>query len=181
MTPPRFHLFETALGRCAVAWRNDLIIRILLPAASDESRHTTIMRIDAHAAAATPPARIAEITWKIAALCDGAPQDFGPAPLERSTIDPFAARVYARLEKVGFGRTTTYGAIAAELGDRSLARAVGAALGANPFPIVIPCHRVTGANGALGGFSAPGGAGTKRRLLEIEGAFTASTLPLFAR
>ena len=95
------------------------------------------------------------------------------------TIEPLANRVYEILLRVPFGETTTYGAIAAELGDKALSRAVGAALGTNPFPIVIPCHRVIAAGGGMGGFSAPGGTGAKRRLLEIEGAFRAETLPLF--
>ncbi|HNR78399.1 MAG TPA: methylated-DNA--[protein]-cysteine S-methyltransferase, partial [Parvularculaceae bacterium] len=75
--------------------------------------------------------------------------------------------------------STTYGAIAEELGDKNLSRAVGAAMGANPFPIIIPCHRVTGAGGKMGGFTAPGGTGTKKKLLDIEGAFAAEKLPLF--
>ncbi len=129
----------------------------------------------------TPPGAVAAVIGKIARLCAGEPQDFSDAPLDRTRIEPFAARVFTVLERTGFGETTTYGAIAATLGDKALSRAVGAALGANPFPIVIPCHRVLAAKGAMGGFSAPGGAATKRRLLEIEGAFAAERLPLFTR
>ncbi len=174
------HLFETAIGRCAVVWRGAMIVRVLLPAASEETLRATIARLYPGATDAQPPAPIASVIGKIVALCRGEAQAFDDAPLNRALIEPFAARVYAALDKVGFGETTTYGAIAEALGDKALSRAVGAALGANPFPIVIPCHRVTAAGGAMGGFSAPGGAATKRILLEIEGAFAASTLPLFS-
>jgi methylated-DNA-[protein]-cysteine S-methyltransferase len=180
MPAAEFQIFETSLGRCAILWRGALIIRILLPTETEGSLRAAVMRAQADIEEAPPPAPIASVAAKIAAFCRGEAQDFAPAPLDRSQIDPFAARVYAALDKVGFGETTSYSAVAEALGDRSLARAVGAALGANPFPIVIPCHRVTGANGAIGGFSAPGGTGTKRRLLDIEGAFAASRLPLFA-
>ena len=72
----------------------------------------------------------------------------------------------------------TYGEIARAVGDPGAARAVGAALGANPFPVIVPCHRVLAADGALHGFSAPGGITTKRRMLELEGApgFAQTTL-----
>ncbi len=106
---------------------------------------------------------------------------FDGVPLDRDGIEPLANKVYDILLRVPFGETTTYGAIAEELGDKALSRAVGAALGQNPFPVIIPCHRVTAAGGKMGGFSAPGGTDTKRRLLEIEGAFAAEKLPLFGR
>jgi methylated-DNA-[protein]-cysteine S-methyltransferase len=176
-----FHLFDTSIGRCAIVWREGLIIRILLPAGRDDQRRAAIARAHPGAEEAPPPSPVAKVIEKIAALCRGEPQEFADAPLDRTMIEPFAAQVYAALDHVGFGETTTYGAIAQKLGDKGLARAVGAALGANPFPIVIPCHRVTAAKGAMGGFSAPGGVETKRTLLEIEGAFAASKLPLFAR
>jgi methylated-DNA-[protein]-cysteine S-methyltransferase len=89
-------------------------------------------------------------------------------------------RVYACTRAIPPGRTRTYGEIAAALGDPGLSRAVGQALGRNPWPIVIPCHRVTAVDGRAGGFSAPGGAATKLRLLDIEGALAPETLPLFS-
>ena len=181
MSAPFFHVFDTALGRCAIIWRAGLIVRILLPESTSDRLRARILKVQHGAEERRPPAPVAAVAEKIIALCRGEPQDFKDAPLDRSGIDPFAAQVYAALEKIGFGETTTYGAIAEALGGRALSRAVGAALGANPFPIAVPCHRVTAAGGAMGGFSAPGGAATKRKLLEIEGAFAASTLPLFAR
>lgn len=128
---------------------------------------------------ASPPAFVDAIIAKIVSLCDGQSVSFADVPLDRSGIEPPANRIYDILIKVPFGETTTYGAIAEELGDKNLSRAVGAAMGANPFPIIIPCHRVTGAGGKMGGFTAPGGTDTKRKLLDIEGAFAADKLPLF--
>ena len=100
--------------------------------------------------------------------------------LDERGAEPFAARVYALARAIPPGRTLTYGDIARSLGDLALSRAVGRALGANPWPIVVPCHRVLAAGGGKGGFSAPGGAATKLRMLRIEGALAPETLPLFA-
>ncbi len=174
-----YALFDTAVGDCALIWKGRLIVRLLLPAGDDARQRLAVARAAPDAREEIAPTEIAKVMSDIAALCRGEPQDFKSAPLDRAQIEPFAARVYAALDTVGFGETTTYGAVAERLGDRSLSRAVGAALGANPFPIIIPCHRVTAANGAMGGFSAPGGAATKRKLLDIEGALAAERLPLF--
>ena len=81
-----------------------------------------------------------------------------------------ARRVYEVARTIPPGATLTYGEIAARLELPGAARDVGQALGRNPFPLVVPCHRVVAAGGRLGGFSARGGAATKRRLLAIEGA-----------
>ena len=179
MSPTLYHLFDTAVGRCALLWRGERLTGVLLPAENDGAMSRAIHRRDANAAAAAPEPFAAAAIENVRRLCDGEPVGFSDAPLDRDRIEPLANRIYDILLRVPFGETTTYGAIAEELGDKNLSRAVGAAMGANPFPIIIPCHRVTGAGGKMGGFSAPGGAMTKRRLLEIEGAFAADKLPLF--
>jgi methylated-DNA-[protein]-cysteine S-methyltransferase len=138
-----------------------------------------ILRRDAGASEAPTPAFADAAICSIQRLCAGERAGFDGAPLDREPVEPFANKVYDILLSVKFGETTTYGAIAEALGDKAMSRAVGAALGANPFPIIIPCHRVVAAGGRMGGFSAPGGSDTKRRLLEIEGAFAAEKLPLF--
>src|SRR5262249_25431219 len=99
--------------------------------------------------------------------------------LDESRVPEFHRRVYAIARSIPPGGTLTYGDIANRLGDPTLARAVGQALGENPFPIIVPCHRVLAANGRLGGFSAPGGTTTKLKLLRIEGADAAAQLELF--
>lgn len=179
MTPAAFSLFDAAVGRCAVIWRDDAIIGVALPGACDEATRGAVRRRHPQAAETAPPAFVENVIAKMIRLCEGEAVNFDDAPLDRSGIEPFANRVYDILLRTPPGETTTYGAIAVELGGAALSRAVGAALGANPFPIIIPCHRVTAAGGKMGGFSAPGGADTKRRLLDIEGALSIEKLPLF--
>jgi methylated-DNA-[protein]-cysteine S-methyltransferase len=106
----------------------------------------------------------------IAAIVSGKSVDAGAIALDMEGIPEFSRRVYEVTAAIPMGRTMTYGEVAARLGDAGASRAVGQALGKNPFPIVVPCHRVLAAGGKSGGFSAPGGVATKRRLLEIEGA-----------
>ncbi|MEK7266453.1 MAG: methylated-DNA--[protein]-cysteine S-methyltransferase [Pseudomonadota bacterium] len=179
MQETRFHLFDTAIGRCAVLWRGEALTGVLLPSAEDAATRAAVKRRSPSATEEAPPPFARRAIEKIVRLCAGESVAFDDIPLDRSAIEPFANRVYDILLKTPAGETTTYGAIAEALGDKAASRAVGAALGANPFPIIIPCHRVTAAGGRMGGFSAPGGADTKRRLLEIEGAFAAEKLPLF--
>ena len=107
---------------------------------------------------------------RITALLRGEPCDLGSIDLDMSDVPEFHCRVYAVARTIPPGRTLTYGDVAARLGEPGAARAVGQALGRNPFAIIVPCHRVVAAGGRLGGFSAGGGAVTKRRILAIEGA-----------
>ena len=104
------------------------------------------------------------------ALLGGERVDLADVALDMADVAPFHQRVYEQTRAIPAGATSTYGEIAARIGDPGNARAVGEALGRNPFPIIVPCHRVLAASGKLGGFSAFGGAMTKRRMLIIEGA-----------
>ena len=131
-------------------------------------------------AAATPPEWVGEAIDAIRALRSGTPVDLNAVALDFDGAGEFEASVWRAARAIPPGRTVTYGALAAQLGDPQAAQAVGRALGRNPWPIVVPCHRVTAADGRTGGFSAPGGAATKLKLLEIEGALAAESLPLFA-
>ena len=113
-------------------------------------------------------------------LLSGGRDHLSDLPLDMERIDPFRRKVYAIARGIPPGETLSYGAIAEKLGDKALARDVGEAMGKNPFPIVVPCHRVVAANGKLGGFSAPGGATTKLKMLAIEGAAVNGQQDLFA-
>lgn len=175
-----FALFDTRIGRCGIVWRGDALIGVHLPEASDEAARRGLARRFPAAASAPPPAAIGEAIARIAAFLAGAPDDFADLPLDEGGVGAFERAVYRACRAIPAGQTSTYGAIAAALGAPGQARAVGQALGRNPWPIVIPCHRVTGAGGWMGGFSAPGGRATKLKLLELEGALSADTLPLFA-
>ncbi|MEM7685817.1 MAG: MGMT family protein [Pseudomonadota bacterium] len=119
---------------------------------------------------AAPPVEIARAITEITALLDGEAADLSKIPCDLSRVDPFAVKVYDATRAIPAGRTSTYGAIAVQLGDKTLARNVGQALGRNPVPIIVPCHRVVGAGGKLVGFSADGGVETKLKMLAIEGA-----------
>ncbi|WP_290737044.1 methylated-DNA--[protein]-cysteine S-methyltransferase [Amaricoccus sp.] len=164
--------FDTALGRCAVAWSGHGLRRVLLPDREGAVRR----RLERMGAGpAPPPPDVAAAIAAIVAHVAGAPAEFGGVLLDEAGVEPFERRVYAALRRVPRGVTTTYGALAEAVGAPGAAREVGVAMGRNPWPIVVPCHRVLAAEGRLGGFSAPGGAETKRRLLALEGVHPGGT------
>lgn len=151
--------FETAIGTCGVRWSAAGVAAVALPGS----------RMPAATEGDVPPAVAAAVEGMVALLA-GDRRDLREVVLDERGVDAFRRRVYAATRAVGPGETATYGEIARAIGVPDAARAVGAALGANPFPIVVPCHRVLAADGSLHGFSAPGGTATKRRMLEIERA-----------
>ena len=181
MDAPGFALFDTAIGRCAVIWSGAGLIGVQLPEANDEIARQRLARRFPGAMSAPPPAAAAAAMARIAAFLAGASDDFATLKLDDGGIGAFERAVYRETRAIPAGATATYGAIATALGDVHQSRRVGQALGRNPWPIVVPCHRVTGAGGWMGGFSAPGGRETKLKLLELEGALAAETLPLFAQ
>lgn len=164
-----FAFFETPLGDCGVAWRGDLVVATHLP---EKGGAAAASRLAARASATegTPPPVIQRAIDAMTGLLSGGQTDLSFIACDFGGIDAFSADVYAAARSVPAGKAVTYGAIAAELGDKQLARKVGTALGRNPFPIIVPCHRVMGADGKLTGFSAPGGIETKLKMLAIEGA-----------
>ena len=180
MKAPGFALFDTAVGRCAIVWHAAGLLGVHLPEADDSRSRRTLARRFPGAVEAQPSGAAAGAMARIAAFLAGAPDDFATVTLDESGIGAFERAVYRAARAIPAGSTSTYGAIAAALGDVRHARRVGQALGRNPWPIVVPCHRVTGASGWMGGFSAPGGRRTKLRLLELEGALAPDSLPLFA-
>jgi len=180
MSETGFTLFGTPIGACGIAWGPDGMIGLQLPEANEAAALARLRRRFPGLERAQPPPAIAAATRRIAAFLGGAKDDFADLPLDLDRVGAFERAVYAAARAIPAGETRTYGALAAGLGDPGQARAVGQALGRNPWPIVIPCHRVTAADGRTGGFSAPGGRATKLRLLEIEGALAPDTLPLFA-
>jgi methylated-DNA-[protein]-cysteine S-methyltransferase len=165
-----YALFETAIGRCGAAWSSRGIIGVQLPEKTHEATRTRLLRhCPAAEAADTPPKLIARAIEDIQALLRGQKKSLRTITLDMSRVAPFNARVYDTARAIPPGHTRTYGEIARAIGDASAARAVGQALARNPFPIVVPCHRVIGANDKLVGFSASGGLAAKLRLLQIEG------------
>lgn len=165
--------FATALGTCGVRWSKVGISEVLLPRARTPSGAQPV-ELD------SAPGAVCDAVAQIVALLGGERRDLREIALDESRLDVFQRAVYAATRQIGPGETATYGEVARATGEPNLAREVGATLGRNPFPIIVPCHRVLAADGALTGFSAPGGIETKRRLLQIEGAPGFTQQALFA-
>lgn len=166
-------IFETAIGRCAIAWSERGVAGVQLPEASDAETRGRVVRRLPRAVEQTPPPAIRHVIDGIVELLAGhrtPAASLAFVELDLRGIPDFERDVYAVARTVGPGDTVTYGDIARRLGDPGASRAVGQALGRNPWPLVVPCHRVLAASGRLGGFSASGGAALKLRLLQIERA-----------
>lgn len=162
-----YTIFETALGEFALAWSGAGLRRVFLPG---DYRDAMVQRLEKLGATpADPDRRVAALADRIEDYAEGAEVDFSDAAMDLSGVPEFHRRAYDLLLTIPWGQTTTYGEMARRLGDVNLSRAVGQAMGANPLPLVIPCHRVLATGGGAGGFSAPGGAATKRVMLALEG------------
>jgi methylated-DNA-[protein]-cysteine S-methyltransferase len=170
MSEQHFALFETAIGAVGIAWNARGLIGVQLPHADEAKTRRRMHQRFPEAQEAPPPPEVQAAINGITALLRGEPRDLADIKIDDSATPEFNAKVYAITRKVPPGRTITYGEIATQLGDKLLARDVGQALGQNPCPIVMPCHRVLAAGGKSGGFSAVGGVVTKLKLLSIEGA-----------
>jgi methylated-DNA-[protein]-cysteine S-methyltransferase len=162
-----FTIFDTAIGSAGLAWSEAGLVGVHLPERDPEGVRRNFQRRFAGAAEAAAPPALAPVIAGIQALMRGEAADLSAVLLAPDRVPAFDARVYEITRAIPPGETLTYGEVAARLGDKLLARDVGAALGRNPWPIVVPCHRVTAAGGRLGGFSARGGARTKLKLLAI--------------
>lgn len=165
-----YTIFATAAGVCGIAWNDVGIIRFLLPERNAEAVERHFRRRLPDARTAAPPPEVTEVIAAVERYFAGEPTDFSAVALDLAGADVFFEQVYQAVRRIGWGQTTTYGAIAKELGaGPEAARDVGQAMAKNPVPLIIPCHRVLAAGGKLGGFSAPGGAAAKTRMLELEG------------
>jgi methylated-DNA-[protein]-cysteine S-methyltransferase len=169
-TAQGFAVFATAIGHCGIAWGEHGLVSVRLP---DRSAAITLGRLRSRfpeAGEIEPPPAIRQGIEEIVALLRGERRSLAGIELDLDGVPEFHRRVYEIARTIPPGQTVTYGEIANRLGMPGSAQAVGRAMGANPFPIVVPCHRVLGAGGKLTGFSAPGGVETKRRMLLLEGA-----------
>ena len=174
-----FAFFDTAIGRCAVAWGENGILATTLPGATERGALARFHRLLPGAGVGEPPPRVAETIDGITALLAGEPRDLRDAILDTRGVASFDRRVYDVARRVMPGETIAYGEVAARVGPGADPRKVGRAMARNRYPLIVPCHRVVAAGGRLGGFSAPGGARTKLRLLEIEAAHATGPLTLF--
>lgn len=180
MTPQAFALFDSPIGTCGVAWNRNGIAGMQLPAAHPEVTRAHIQKRWPDAIEAVPPPGVQRAIERVLALLKGEKTDLSDIPLDLEDAPEFKRKVWDIARAIPPGQTMTYGDIAKRLGvGPEMARDVGQAMGSNPIPIIVPCHRVVAASGKMGGFSAPGGVDTKRRMLEIEGAAVLSAGPLF--
>ena len=170
MTTYSFSLFDTAIGTCGIVWTARGIAGVQIHNASELATRATLLRRFAGAEETTPPAQVQRAIDGIVALLRGEKRDLSDVTIDADDLPEFNRKVYDIARTILPGSTLTYGEIAERLGDKLLARDVGQALGKNPIPLIVPCHRVLAAGGKTGGFSAPGGVVSKLRLLTIEGA-----------
>lgn len=174
-----FTVFDTPIGPCGIAWGSHGITGVQLPERHATATRERLRQRHPDTPEASPPPQVQQTIQDITALLHGESRDLSHIELDMAGIPTFRRQLYAQLRQIPPGSTVTYGDLAARIGDGCSARDVGEAMGKNPFPIIVPCHRVLAANGKMGGFSAPGGVTTKLRILNIEQARTDSTPTLF--
>ena len=164
-----YHIFEAARGHCGIAWSDAGVTRFQLPDSGTDATERNLLRRLPGAAPATPPPAVADAVHAAKRYFAGEKIEFSDVELDLEGQDEFFRRVYAAARRIGWGQTTTYGALAREFGDGwEIARDVGQAMAKNPVALIIPCHRVLAAGGKPGGFSAPGGTASKIKMLELE-------------
>ncbi len=179
MTGYTFAIFGTAIGSCGIVWGARGISGVQLPMGSEDKTRSRIVQRYGDIAEAPQPAEIQHAIEEIVELLEGRPNDLKDVVLDLDGVPEFHRGVYDIARDIPPGKTMTYGDIARRLGGVELSRDVGQALGRNPCPIVVPCHRVLAAGGKPGGFSANGGVVTKLKMLAIEGAVVNHTPSLF--
>ena len=171
-TTHNYLIFETAGGFCGIAWNNAGITRFQLPTKTVEAAERALLRRAPGAKPGAPTPEVGDAVAAVKRYFEGEETDFSGFTIDLGEQDPFFERIYEAARQVGWGRTTSYGALAKELGaGAEAARDVGQAMARNPVALIIPCHRVLAAGGKVGGFSAPGGSAAKRRMLALEGVY----------
>ena len=179
MTGQHFAIFDTAIGPCGIVWGERGVTGVQLPMGTEEKTRKRIHQRNGDVPEAAPPAEVRRAIDGMIELLAGKPNDLSDVVLDLDGVPEFNRGVYDIARKIPPGQTVTYGDIARKLGGVELSRDVGQALGRNPFPIVVPCHRVLAAGNKPGGFSANGGVVTKLKMLAIEGAAVNHTPSLF--
>jgi methylated-DNA-[protein]-cysteine S-methyltransferase len=179
MTDQHFALFDTAIGICGIEWGPRGINGVQLPMGSRDKTLARIRQRHGDITECEPTAEVKRAMDRIVDLLAGKPDDLADIALDLDGVPEFNRGVYDIARTIPPGKTMTYGDIAKKLGGVELSRDVGQALGRNPCPIVVPCHRVLAAGNKPGGFSARGGVSTKLKMLAIEGAAVNHTPSLF--
>ncbi|MEQ8496766.1 MAG: methylated-DNA--[protein]-cysteine S-methyltransferase [Gammaproteobacteria bacterium] len=170
MSTTGYTLFDTAIGPCGMAWNDAGVTAVQLPELTPAATLARLANRFPALAEASPRGAARRARDAICAHLDGRQRDLGAIELDFTGLTTFRRQLYTAARRIPPGQTVTYGELAARIGAQQSARAVGQAMGANPYPVIVPCHRVLAAGGRAGGFSAAGGATTKAWMLRIEGA-----------
>ncbi len=173
---PHHFIFETSYGFAAIGWRGTSISSFRLPSKTARAAESSILRRFPDSKPASPPAFVQTVMNDTQRYFEGERVDFSGVEIDLGEQQPLFRRIYDFVRSLGYGETTTYGAVAKALGEEpQMARTVGEAMSLNPVPLIVPCHRVTAAGGKIGGFSAPGGSYSKAHMLALEGVMPPST------
>ncbi len=167
-----YTFFSTAFGNCGIAWNEKGLIGFQLPETSSaEMEHKFSNRTHTKAAMEARPEWLRRLIEQVQQHFEGKLHDFSAAPIDWSRVSDFQRAVYLQTQDIKPGYKKSYGEISRLLAlGNDAARAVGVALASNPWPLIVPCHRVVSASDKLTGFSGAGGVRTKARLLTLEGA-----------
>lgn len=171
-----YHLFDTAFGTCAIAWSEAGLIRVQLPEPTRAETEARMRRAGAEPAGMPLPEFAVDAVSALQLYLSGTPVSLDALRLDESFVSAFNGSIYRALRAIPRGKTVTYGELAKQVGQPGAARAVGMAMGRNPWPVIVPCHRVLARGRKMGGFSAPGGTTTKERLLALEGVVVGDPL-----
>jgi methylated-DNA-[protein]-cysteine S-methyltransferase len=174
-----YTIFDTAVGRCGIAWGDSGVIGVQLPEVREIETRRRLFRLYPDARELPPPLSVESAIEGIAALLRGEGADLSGVTLDLGGIPAFNARVYAFTRTIPRGQTRTYGEVAASIRASGAVRSVAQAMARNPFVIIVPCHRVLEAGGYADTISPNGGSISKRRLLSIEGAGSPTSKTLF--
>lgn len=172
-------LFDTAIGTCGIAWSETGLRAVQLPEASADRALQRLRKRAGKSTSESRPDFVDATIRRLIGLLDSGRAELDDLPLDDHDAPPLDQRIWASTRRIPAGRTLSYGELAAQLDPAPIPRAVGQAMGRNPWPLIVPCHRVLAADGSMGGFSAAGGPSLKRRLLEIEGVVLPHTPDLF--
>lgn len=174
-----YTVFDTPVGRCGIAWSPLGIVGVQLPEAREIETRRLLLRQFPESRELRPPPEIEIAVEAIVTLLGGQPADFSDVTLDMREVQPFPRRVYEFTRTIPRGETLTYGEVAARLKAAGASHTVAQAIARNPFPLIVPCHRVLEAGGYTDRMCANGGSISKRRLLSIEGARGTSSPTLF--
>lgn len=151
--------FHTAIGTCGLSWNEKGLTSFVFPKEGNARVKSS----------STAPAWIKKLVAQVKAHLKGDAQDFSKVPVDFGDSSELRRSVYKTIQKIPAGKVLSYKELAIKIGKPNASRAVGTALGKNPIPLIVPCHRIITSSGKLGGFSAPGGVAVKIDLLEREG------------